>query len=683
MKILLLLSSLDRGGAETHLLSLATSLTRGGHSITVISSGGSLVESLRREGIDHQILPLHSHSPLAWIRSYYSLKRMLRRTRYDIIHAHSRIPALLVCRLARKNQISFLTTVHAFFRVNRWFRRYSRWGEYSIAVSEDLKQYLCENYDCSSERIAVIPNGIDTTHFSPDPNAPSFVSHRLLYVSRLDEDCAEVAFLLCRLAPKLKERFPDLQIVFVGGGSALDSLQQLAKNINAAEQPPLLLFRGYLSDVRDEYRRAQAVLGVSRVALEAMACGVPVILAGNEGFGGLLRPPAFECASSTNFCCRGQKKVTEALLYEAILASFSMSREDRTSLTAQLIQSVRRFCDIQSVTEQTISVYEKLLNERRTRGGAVVLCGYYGYGNTGDHALLRAAAQRVCVKFPNVSFCAFTAHGQKDEPLFGIRCLRRTRPLLVLKTIRSSKTLVFGGGTLLQDRTSLRSLCYYVFLLRYAQRHGISTELWANGLALPRTPLARHLLSRALLPCTHIGLRDQVSLSFAQELCGKTERIVLESDLAERVSAASDARISFLQRHYRLWKEDGTLRPYAIVAPRGREKRGQIRILSWWLGRLRNQGILPIFVPLFPKEDEFLCQKLAYEFGGRIARGLSEGDLVGLMKQCSCVGSMRLHALVFARRAKTSFVGFGEDPKIEIYCCEHGGYYWTDTLKEE
>ncbi len=683
MKILLLLSSLDRGGAETHLITLASSLARRGHSVTVVSSGGGMVEELVREDIEHRALPLDSRAPWNLLRSYFSLKQMLHREGYDLIHAHSRIPAFLVCAPARRKNIPFVTTVHASFRVNRFFRRYSRWGDTAIAVSEDLKQYLCENYSCSAERIEVIPNGIDTVHFSPSPSKSPVTAHRLLYVSRLDEDCSEVAFLLCRLASPLKEKFSDLQIVLAGGGSALPRLRALAEKINGKETSPFVFLPGHLSDVRDEYRKSHTVIGVSRVAIEAMACGAPVILAGNEGFGGLLLPSNLGQANASNFCCRGNQQVTEELLFDAILSSFSMPKNEREHRTEHLSQSIRDFCDIAKVTEKTLAVYEKLLAERRTYGGEIVLCGYYGYGNTGDHALLRAAAERVRREMPNFSFCALTAHGKKDEPLFGIRCLRRSRPLLVLRKIRHAKKLVFGGGTLLQDRTSLRSLCYYVFLLRYAQRHGVLTELWANGLTPPRSRLAHRLMSHALRNCDRIGLRDQCSLTLAKAFCPYKEELFYEGDLAENTRPSNDERISFLQNRYHLLTANGELRPYAVIAPRGREKRGQIRIFSWWLGRLRTKDLFPVFVPLFPKEDEFLCQTLAQEFGGCVARGLSERDLVGLMKQSRYVASMRLHGLIFARSAGVPFVGFGEDPKIESYCREHGGRYWTETLDKQ
>ena len=425
------------------------------------------------------------------------------------------------------------------------------------------------------------------------------------------------------------------------------------------------------------------MIGVSRVALEAMACGTPVILAGNEGFGGLLLPNHLGQAKTSNFCCRGNDKLTESSLYNAIVSSLRMSNEERKALTSQLAQDVRDCYDIETITDQTLAVYHKVLKEWQMRGGEIVLCGYYGYGNTGDHALLRAAVERVRREMPHSSFCALTAHGKRDEPLFGILCLRRSRPFFVLRTIRHAKKLVFGGGTLLQDRTSLRSLCYYVFLLRYAQRHGVSTELWANGLSPPRSRLARKMISRALRHCTHIALRDQSSLCLAKELCPPNTEILYEADLAENSRASTDDRISFLLHRYRLLQKNGVPRPCVIVTPRGSEKSGQIRIFSWWLGRLRKKELFPLFIPMFPKEDSFLCQKLATKFGGRMARGLSESDLVGLMKQSQGVASMRLHALIFARSSGVPFVGFGEDPKIETYCREHGGRYWTSTLEDE
>jgi hypothetical protein len=177
-------------------------------------------------------------------------------------------------------------------------------------------------------------------------------------------------------------------------------------------------------------------------------------------------------------------------------------------------------------------------------------------------------------------------------------------------------------------------------------------------------------------------MRDQTSLSLCQELCSKNENsfLVYEEDLALSTSSAKESRIQFLLAHYRLIEKDGKILRFAVLAPRGRESAGQIHIFSWWIGRLRSQGILPLFLPLFPKEDEPLCFRLAKKFGGRVARGLSEQDLVGLLHYAQMMASMRLHGLIFAKSANIPFIGFGEDPKIEAFCQEHGGRYWTEDI---
>ncbi len=678
MNLLFLISSLDRGGAETHLLSLASELARNGHSITVLSSGGILAKQLSRLGITHKKLPLHSRSPISLLYSYISLRKLLSTKQYDLIHAHARIPAFLAARIARRKNIPMITTVHAKFRTTPLRRCCSRWGNYSIAVSEDLRQYLCEKYDLSSERISVIPNGIDTNHFFPSPPNEQRTIQRLVYLSRLDDDCSEVAFLLCELAPKLYSRYPNLEIVLGGGGTALPHLQRIVQQMKL----PIILM-GHLDDPRSLLWSADCVIGTSRVALEAIACGIPVILAGNEGFLGLLSEELFPKAAATNFCCRGTKAVTSALLLDAIDEFFSMTNEERKSQITLLQQEIRTKYTIERVAKETLLVYERIRAEAHLEGTAtLVLCGYYGDGNTGDHALLRAAIRRAKKEHPTFSLCAITAHGKKNEPHFGIRCIGRRSLFSLLRVIRSARLFVFGGGTLLQDRTSLRSLCYYSFLLHYAKQHGVACELWANGIAPPRSRMAMYLIRRVLYDSQKIGLRDHRSLALAHELCADKENLplTLEEDLAEHTLPTEEHRIRFLLERYHLLGKDGAIRRFAVIAPRGMEQSGQRHIFSWWLTRLISGGIHPVFVPMFPKEDLFLCERLAREFGGTLLRGLSERDLVGLMCYAERVASMRLHGLIFASCAKIPFVGFGEDPKIESYCREHGGRYWTEDL---
>jgi polysaccharide pyruvyl transferase WcaK-like protein len=117
---------------------------------------------------------------------------------------------------------------------------------------------------------------------------------------------------------------------------------------------------------------------------------------------------------------------------------------------------------------------------------------------------------------------------------------------------------------------------------------------------------------------------------------------------------------------------------FAVVAVRGTSGKGYIKILAEWLEALSLGGIRLIFIPMFPKEDLYESRRLALALGGIVAEGLSESDTVGIMSQSCVVCGMRLHSLIFAHSASVPFVGFGADPKIESFCRENGGLYFTE-----
>ena len=142
MKILLLTDRLDTGGAETHLVELARGLRLAGHEVAVLSGGGACADVLEREGIPQYRVPLPTHDPLRLLAIRKTIKRLVRLHGYEILHAHARLPALLL--RGRWRRVGRVVTVHASFRCDRLRFRLSYWGERTVAVSEDLRSYLME-----------------------------------------------------------------------------------------------------------------------------------------------------------------------------------------------------------------------------------------------------------------------------------------------------------------------------------------------------------------------------------------------------------------------------------------------------------------------------------------------------------------------------------------------------------
>lgn len=667
MKILLLSAAMDCGGAETHVFTLAKQLYRRGHQITVASSGGALAERLESMGIPHIRIPFQRLRSIP--HAGRLLRRLLKQQPFDIIHAHARIPALIADSLAKKAGIPLIVTVHARFRVTPVLRRLSRWGNSSIAVSEDLRQYLRENYDIPLRNITVIPNGIECP---PAPIVSACEDKlRLFFCSRLEADCSDAAQLLCRVAPRLKQEFPSLELWFVGGGQALPDLWREAEAVNRMSSDPFLFFTGRVESPSRLLVHAQAFVGVSRAALEAMAMGVPVILGGNEGFLGLLTPERLALAEQTNFCCRGCPPLREADFLSACRDLLARSATERAALGAQLSEYVRCRHSAETVAEAVEQVYRKNLKTNTVfRPGKLILCGYYGYGNAGDDALLFAAVQRAEQVYPSLPVTALTKRGKKDQPAFGICCICRSDPLAVARALRQADVLIFGGGTLFQDRTSFHSLLYYCALPLYAARHGTRTELWGNGLDELHSRLARRMVTYTLKQCSRLGLRDNRSFALAEHLLGNNAPIFKESDLAANLAPVDSEHITFLLKHYGVENV-----PFAVVIPKGNPCPSAMRVLLPWLAKLYAKGTVLLFIPLFPKEDERFCLYLARRLQGRLATRLTPAEVVGIMRCCQSVGSMRLHGLIFAECAHTDFTGFGNDPKLEQFCREHGGSF--------
>ena len=665
MRILILTDSMDAGGAETHVLTLAKGLREKGHVVIVASGGGRAAEELKRMGIKHVELPLASHCPTLAADSYFRLCIICRRARIDIIHAHARMAAFIGARVAHKLSIAFVTTAHARFALTPLRKLFSRWGTLCGAVSEDIKQYVCESYGVSPDNIRVIENGIDTRLFSPAKNR-SGEGIRLVFMSRMDTDCSKAALMLCEIAPELHARFPDLSITLAGGGELLEKVKARARRARGCGMGIHVL--GQVSDVPALLREADIFVGVSRAALEAMSCGVPTVIAGDEGFFGIVDEYNFNDAKNDNFCARAYTNLTTNELFDSICRLCAMDELSRLSLGKRLREKVILSNSAERMVEKTIALYRDALKRVPCKRADIVLCGYYGCGNTGDDALLRGAIARAGECYPKYSVCALTARGRGDNERFGIKCVKRKSLLPGLYTVSRAKIFVFGGGTLLQDHTSKRSLIYYLFLLRYAQHHGVKCELWGNGIGPLRVRLLRLLTARALGGCAYIGVRDTRSGLCIHALTGgNCVRPVVESDLAVAIGASSDARVSFLLKRLGL----GESRPFAVVALRGknfikmsREERRELSRLLNTLKKIKTSGIEILFVELCPREDSLLTERIRGAFGGIVVRGLSPSDLIGVFSKAKIVCASRYHALIFAHLAGTPFIPFGTDPKL-------------------
>ena len=671
MRILMATMGLDIGGAETHIVELAKELKNRGHDVSIVSNGGVYVPEIQAAGIRHYAAPLNRRSLPDMLRGRKLLREAIRRERPDVVHAHARIPAFLCGGICKREQVPFVTTAHWVFDTSGALRYLTNWGERTVAVSEDIKDYLIREYNLPAEHITVTINGIDTEKFSPartglevirefglDPDRPI-----LSYVSRMDEDRALVAEQLIELAPELDREIPGIQLLIAGGGNVFDKLRARAEEINARLGRPCVTMTGPRTDINEIAAAGDLFVGVSRAALEAMAAGKPVIVAGNEGYHGLFTPDKLAEARAGNFCCRGLPLSDPQTLLADVVSAFCLPPEKKAELGAYGREVIFDYYSVRRMAEDCLSVYEQV----RRKKHRVVMSGYYGFGNAGDDAILDSIQQAIRAASDDIAVTVLSNDPEQTHRQYGLDAVPRFRISRVFRALREGDVLLSGGGSLLQDTTSTRSLLYYLAVIRCAQCLHKPVMLYANGIGPVRKSANRRRVRQVVERAALVTLRDHAS---AQELkqMGVTHSAVVTADPVFHLEPAGSERSRELLRASGLPPE----KPFVAVSVRDwHDTEGFFSGLARLCGHLRKTyGLEVLFLLMQPgrdKEATAQVQALMDEPSYVLDIPCTPRELMGALGQARLCLAMRLHTLIFAARMAVPSMGLVYDPKVASY----------------
>lgn len=367
MKILMLTAAMDIGGAETHILELSRELSRRGHSVTVASNGGVYVAELEAAGVRHLAAPLHTKNPMDMLRAKKILSRDMAEQGYDVVHAHARIPGFVGHGVAKKHGVPFVTTFHGVYDPVWYLRLLTKVGEYTLAVSDDVREYLKKYYGTPHENIEITVNGIDTDKFERgdiSPVIPEMAEgENIVCVTRLDRDPSWHVFRMIEAMPEIKKIHPDARLVIVGGGDVLDEVSASAAEVNG-KIGECITVTGPRTDIAQILKSARVFVGVSRAAMEAMATRVPVILSGAQGHLGIYTHDLEDTAVLTNFCCRDRDVADTATLAKATTELLSYPDETLRDMGDYNREVVMRLYSVGRMADDAEKLYGRAIKNK-------------------------------------------------------------------------------------------------------------------------------------------------------------------------------------------------------------------------------------------------------------------------------------------------------------------------------
>lgn len=491
---------------------------------------------------------------------------------------------------------------------------------------------------------------------------------RIVFVSRLDFDCSLGALTLCEIAPNLAQKYPDLQIIIMGGGRMLPEIQKKSRKINANINHRLIFATGQSDNPSEYFIDASLFVGVSRSALEAMAYGLPVILLGNEGYLGLLDENNLSFAKKTNFTCRGAGNISDTnalrmILYSEICRYFELSDNEKARLSRLSLDVIKNGYSSLDMAHKTLEIYKKVLLEKKKTKNTVqnkkckvAICGYYGHQNLGDEVILSVVSKKLQEVAPNAE----------------IHIIGGKNPIKILRDLWGAKLFIFGGGSLLQNSTSNVSLFYYLALIRFAHALCERTVMLSNGIGpFENRVFAREIFIKSVM--NTIEKLDFISVRDSQS------QKLLQKHLPQKNIALIPDPALLCSHQPKIKTETNTQMSSFAYIPchRGLKKENiSLKELSESLKKVQNSyNIDLIIVVMNPREDMEISKKLVSKLPNtRILCPKSPKELLSVFSETRFVISQRYHGTLFSAISGAPVLAISNDTKMNAFCVDYGLY---------
>lgn len=384
--VLQVIPRMRAGGAELGCLQIAEALVKAGNRAIVVSEGGQLVEGLTAVGAEHIVLPVATKNPVTLWRNARRLAALITKENVAIIHARSRAPAWSALLAARKTGIPFLTTYHSEYsegnKLKNLYNSVMARSDIVIAVSDYMAHLIRTRYRTPEERIVIIHRAFDPEKFDPAALTPE----RIAAVRKaLDANGTKPVLLLAgRITPRkaqhylvdalgiLKQRgVGDLVCVLAGEVEKPEFKAVLEAQARKLGVLSMLRFPGHVKDMAAAYAITDISLNISeqeglpRVAIEAQAMGVPMIVSDTgPGREVALTEPDVPLAEASGLRVPYADAKATA---DAIETMLGWSAEERKACGARGAKNVRSRFTLDNLKRKTLQVYDTVLARRAAR----------------------------------------------------------------------------------------------------------------------------------------------------------------------------------------------------------------------------------------------------------------------------------------------------------------------------
>ncbi|WHH58383.1 polysaccharide pyruvyl transferase CsaB [Petroclostridium sp. X23] len=297
----------------------------------------------------------------------------------------------------------------------------------------------------------------------------------------------------------------------------------------------------------------------------------------------------------------------------------------------------------------------------------VVISGYYGFKNSGDDAILLAIIQSLKVYKPDIKINVLSMNPRETRRLYGVDSVNRFNLLDLYRVIKNCKLFINGGGSLLQDITSTRSLLYYLETIKLALKMNKKVMLYANGIGPIRMKSNEKMVRDVANRVDLITLREEASLKEIQRLGIDKPPVWVTADPALTLKPVDDEKVD------KMLMDEGIQfkNPVVCISIRGWQQQENkysdiIAKAADYMKDTYNTDIL--LMPMHFPQDLHVMQEIAQKMKHTpfiLKKRYQVPELLGIIKRTDLLIGMRLHALIYAATLAVPMIGLAYEAKVE------------------
>ena len=301
----------------------------------------------------------------------------------------------------------------------------------------------------------------------------------------------------------------------------------------------------------------------------------------------------------------------------------------------------------------------------------ILISGYYGFNNIGDESVLRTVVRNLRARLSDIQITVLSQQPDVTSVQHGVNAAYRMSPPAIWREIRRCDMLISGGGSLLQDATSSKSILYYLMLIKLALMLRKKVFIYSQGIGPINDPKNRERTAKVLQKVHGIVVRDEGSANLLKEIGLPEEKIIVTADPVLRIERPELRKGEMILMQERCARVDD--RPMIGWVVKERDENSaftaEVQKCIAWLTEAYNARC--VLIPFHYKEDVnvayTLTERAKSDDVAYLHHKYLSDETLSIIGNMDFLVGVRLHSLIYAAVMDVPMLGISYDPKVEAF----------------